>query len=107
MIPSSWPFTVQGLDILGPFPRAVGGYRYLYIAIDKFIKWLEATPVVNITKASATAFLRCSLFGQCPRRSLCGSRWYGLGHRRCDLGHRRFGSRLRCISPGFYGCGWG
>jgi ribonuclease HI len=27
MIPPSWPFTVWGLDILGPFPRAVGGYR--------------------------------------------------------------------------------
>jgi transposase-like protein len=46
------------LDILGPFPRAVGGYRYLYVAIDKFTKWLEATLVVNITKASAIAFLK-------------------------------------------------
>jgi transposase InsO family protein len=46
------------LDILGPFPRAVGRYRYLYVAIDKFIKWPEATAVVNITKASAIAFLK-------------------------------------------------
>jgi hypothetical protein len=38
----------MGVDILGPFPRAVGGYRYLFVAIDKFTKWLEATPVVNI-----------------------------------------------------------
>jgi hypothetical protein len=58
MIPPSWPFAIWELDILGPFPRAVGGYRYLYVAIDKFTKWPEATLVVNITKASATVFLK-------------------------------------------------
>jgi hypothetical protein len=39
----------MGVDILGPFPRAVGGYRYLFVAIDKLTKWPEATPVVSIT----------------------------------------------------------
>ena len=34
----SWPFTVWGLDIVGEFPRAVGGYRYLIVLIDKFTK---------------------------------------------------------------------
>ena len=28
-IPLSWPFAVWGLDILGPFPRAPGGYRLI------------------------------------------------------------------------------
>jgi transposase InsO family protein len=46
------------LDILGPFPRAVGGYRYLYITIDKFTKWLEVTPVVKINKQSAFKFIK-------------------------------------------------
>ena len=58
MIPPSWPFAVWGVDILGPFPRAVGGYRFLYVAIDKFTKWPEVTAVVNITKKSAVAFLK-------------------------------------------------
>jgi transposase InsO family protein len=58
MIPPSWPFAVWGVDILGPFPRAVGGYRYLFVAIDKFTKWPEATPMVNITQGAAVAFLK-------------------------------------------------
>jgi hypothetical protein len=58
MIPPSWPFTVWGVDILGPFPRAVGGYRFLFVAIDKFMKWPEATPVVSITQGAVVAFLK-------------------------------------------------
>jgi transposase InsO family protein len=46
------------VDILGPFPRAGGGYRYLFVAIDKFTKWLEATPVVIITQGAVVAFLK-------------------------------------------------
>jgi hypothetical protein len=58
MIPLSWTFTVWGLDILGPFPRAIEGYQYLYITIDKFTKWLEATPVVRINKQSVVKFIK-------------------------------------------------
>jgi hypothetical protein len=58
MILPSWPFAVWGVDILGPFPRAIGGYRYLFVAIDKFTKRPEANPVVNITQGATVAFLR-------------------------------------------------
>jgi hypothetical protein len=58
MILPSWSFVVWGLDILGPFPRAVGGFQYLYIVIDKFTKWPEATPVVKINKQSAVKFIK-------------------------------------------------
>jgi transposase InsO family protein len=58
MISPSWPFTVWGLDIVGPFPRAVRGYRFLYVAIDKFTKWPEATPVVTINKKSTMKFIK-------------------------------------------------
>jgi hypothetical protein len=58
MIPPSWPFAVWGLDVLDPFPRAIRGYRYLYVTIDKFTKWPEVTPVVKINKQSAIKFIK-------------------------------------------------
>jgi hypothetical protein len=58
MILPSWPFVVWGLDILGPFPWAVRGYRYLYVTIDKFNKWPEATPVVKINKQPTVKFIK-------------------------------------------------
>jgi hypothetical protein len=58
MIPPSWPFVIWGVDILGQFPKAVGGYRFLFVAIDKFTKWPDATPVVSLTQGAAIAFLK-------------------------------------------------
>jgi hypothetical protein len=58
LILPSWPFTVWGLDILGPLSRAVGGYRYLYVAIKKFTKWPKATPVIKINKQSTFKFIK-------------------------------------------------
>jgi transposase InsO family protein len=57
-IPLTWPFAIWGLDILGPFPRAQGGYRYLYIAIDKFTKWVKVEPMCTILARSAVKFIR-------------------------------------------------
>jgi hypothetical protein len=47
-----------GLDILRPFPKAIRGYRYLYVAVDKFTKWMKATRVVMINKQSAVKFIK-------------------------------------------------
>ena len=47
-----------GLDILGPFPRTICGFEYLFIAIDKFIKWPEVTPMRKVTAQSAIKFLK-------------------------------------------------
>jgi hypothetical protein len=58
MIPPSWTFAIWGLDILGSFPRAIEGFRYLYVAIDKFTKWPEATPVVKMNKQSTVKFIK-------------------------------------------------
>ena len=38
-IPVTWPFTVWGLDLVGPLHKAPGGFTHLLVAIDKFSKW--------------------------------------------------------------------
>jgi hypothetical protein len=42
---------------LGIMPRAPGGFRYLFIGIDTFPKWMEVVPAVNITHKAAVKFL--------------------------------------------------
>nr|AAV31299.1 putative polyprotein [Oryza sativa Japonica Group]AAV32107.1 putative polyprotein [Oryza sativa Japonica Group] len=55
-IPLSWPFAVWGLDMVGPFKKALGGYTHLFVAVDKFSNWIEAKPVVTITADKARDF---------------------------------------------------
>jgi hypothetical protein len=75
MILHSWTFIVWGLDILGPFPRAVRGYWYLYITIDKLTKWLESTPVVKINKQSAVKFIKSIVCRfEVPKRIITNNR---------------------------------
>ena len=42
---SPWPFSMWGMDILGPLPMALGRTKYLLVAIDYFTKWIEAKPL--------------------------------------------------------------
>ena len=43
---------------MGTFPHAVGGFEYLYIAIDKFKKWLEVEAVRKVTAQSAITLFK-------------------------------------------------
>ena len=52
-----WPFAKWGLDIVGPFPKAVGNKRYLLVGTDYFTKWVEAEPLANIRNADAKKFI--------------------------------------------------
>ena len=56
-IPLSWPFAVWGLDMVGPFKKAPGGFTHLFVAVDKFSKWIEAKPVATITADKARDFI--------------------------------------------------
>jgi transposase InsO family protein len=53
----SWPFAVWGINIMGILPRSPGGFRYLFVGVDTFTKWMEVMPTVNITQEAAVKFL--------------------------------------------------
>ncbi|XP_071740748.1 uncharacterized protein [Rutidosis leptorrhynchoides] len=48
-VQSAWPFSKWGIDLVGPLTEALGGYKWLVVAIDYFTKWTEAKPL-SITK---------------------------------------------------------
>ena len=44
--------------MVGPLKRAKGGFEYIYMAIDKFIKWIEYKPLVKFGSAKAVKFIQ-------------------------------------------------
>nr|GEU30298.1 hypothetical protein [Tanacetum cinerariifolium] len=48
-IMSSWPFYKWGIDIARPFPEGPGKVKFLIVAMDYFMKWIEAKTVATIT----------------------------------------------------------
>ncbi|XP_074337441.1 uncharacterized protein LOC141674630 [Apium graveolens] len=51
------PFTVWGIDIMGPFPRAKGDLRYVLITIDYITKWAEAKAMRIINQQDYIKFM--------------------------------------------------
>jgi hypothetical protein len=56
-IPPSWPFAMWGLDSVGPFRTAPGGYRFIIVAVDKFTKWIDVRPVAKVTSKEVAKFM--------------------------------------------------
>lgn len=50
MIPMTWPFATSGLDVVRPFKKAPGGFTHLFVAINKFTKWVEVEAVTEVFK---------------------------------------------------------
>ena len=62
---------------------AIGGYNHIFVAIDKFTKWIEVNPVTATTAAKAAEFLEEI------------SQWFGVPNRIItDLGTSFTGSEF-------------
>jgi transposase InsO family protein len=61
-IPVTWSFTCWGLDMIGPFKKAQGGYTHILVVIDKFTKWVEYKPITSLSSAKAVEFIQEIMF---------------------------------------------
>jgi IS30 family transposase len=57
-IPITWPFSTWGLNLVGPFKKAKGGFTHIFVTVDKFTKWVEVNPAASITTAKAVKFIK-------------------------------------------------
>ena len=44
------------MDIVGPFPKAVGNKRWLLVDTDYFTKWVKTEPLANILIRARSLF---------------------------------------------------
>jgi transposase InsO family protein len=51
-------FSTWGVDLVGPFKKAKGGFTHIFVTVDKFTKWVEAKPVASITAAKVMEYIR-------------------------------------------------
>lgn len=54
---SLWSFARWGLDIVRPFPRAMGNRRWLLVKTDYFMKWVEDKTLSDIRDLDAKRFI--------------------------------------------------
>jgi hypothetical protein len=57
-IPIAWPFSTWGLDLVGPLKKAKRGFTHIFVAMDKFTKWIKVKPATSITVAKAIELIK-------------------------------------------------
>ena len=48
--------------MVGPFKTGASGFTHLFVAVDKFTKWIEAKPIKNLGSGTAASFMRELIF---------------------------------------------
>ncbi|GAA0166165.1 hypothetical protein LIER_21386 [Lithospermum erythrorhizon] len=56
-VASPIPFAMWGIYLVGKLPKAQGGAEYTIVAVDYFIKWVEAAPLKKTRSEEVVQFL--------------------------------------------------
>jgi hypothetical protein len=56
LIAPSWPLQRWGIDIVGKLTPVQGNYTFTVIAVEYFMKWIEAKPLTNVSFATIKMF---------------------------------------------------
>jgi hypothetical protein len=56
LISPTWPLQRWGMDLVGPMSPSQGGDKFVVVAIEYFIRWIEAKPLVTITSELVKKF---------------------------------------------------
>jgi hypothetical protein len=53
--------------MVGPLKRTPSGFEYIYVAVDKFTKWIEYKPLVKFNATKAVKFMQDIMYQfACP-----------------------------------------
>ena len=56
---SPWPFSIWGMNVIGPITsKASNGHRFIFVVIDYFTKWVEATSYASVTKIMVARIIK-------------------------------------------------
>ena len=80
---SLWPFAQWGLDIVGPFSKAVENKKYLLVGTDYFTKWVKTEPLANIKDVDAKKFVWKNIIT-----------WFGVPHALISDNGLQFDSKM-------------
>ena len=59
---SPWPFSTWGIEIIGKIhPKAFNGHEFILVAIDYFIKWVEAASCKVLNSKKVAQFIQTNI----------------------------------------------
>ena len=54
-----WPFSMWGMDVIGPItPKASNEHQFIFVVIDYFTKWVEASSYASVTQSVINKFIK-------------------------------------------------